>query len=145
MFNLKNIKTPHGNHGQHFFNMLIMFVAASFAAISFGNVATDGAALIFGGLLAGSVGMISGLLLTIVIRAAFSLVQTGRFLQYASFWAGTYLGVVAADWLFAGFASTNPIVLSLVIFALAFAIATLSGEVPWRGRTWLPKRKVRKS
>ncbi len=141
MFGLNRIKTPHGNNGQHLFNMLCFFCASAFLCLTFGNVVNNPSALLGGGLIVGGLGLIAGLLATIVFRIAFGLIQTGRFLQYACFWAGTYIAVVLADFLFIGFVSDNPVVLSLVVFALAFAGATVAGEVPTRGRTWLPRRK----
>jgi len=143
MFGLNRVRTPHGDNGQHLFNMLCFFLGATLLSISFGNVVSDASALLGGGFIVGGVGLAAGLLLTIVFRVLFGLVQTGRFLQYACFWAGTYAGVELADRLFAGFSSEHPIMLAFAVFALAFMLATWAGEVPIRGRTWLPKKKPR--
>lgn len=137
----KNLKTPHFNAGQHFFNMLIFFVGASFLTLSFSGAINSVLSLLGGGIVIGAVGMVLGLGLTIVFRSAFKLVQTGRFLQYACFWAGTWAGIKLAALIFSGLAVGSPLVVSLVIFALAFGGATWAGEVPTKGRTWLPKRR----
>lgn len=137
----KNLKTPHFNAGQHFFNMLIFFVAAAFLTLSFSGSISNVVGLLGGGLVIGAVGMVLGLGLTIVFRSAFTLVQTGRFLQYACFWVGTWTGIKLAASLFSSVVIGSPVLISFIIFAIAFGIATLSGEVPTKGRTWLPKRR----
>lgn len=90
----------------------------------------------------GSVAMVGGLLVTMVLRQTLGLVQTGRVLQYAGFWVASLAGVQAAGLFFdETFIMVNPFLSALAIFAVAFGAATAAGEIPWKGRTWLPVKR----
>ncbi|HEY9757330.1 MAG TPA: hypothetical protein V6C97_19330 [Oculatellaceae cyanobacterium] len=136
------IKTPHGNAGRHFVRMCGAFIASGFVALLCMQSVHISAALIGYAAFTPTIGFVGGLLLTIVLRQVFSLVQTGRFLQYACFWLGVYGAALAGRVLFSGVLQANSALFAFVTFALAFAVMTATGEVPWKGRTWLPVRRV---
>jgi hypothetical protein len=141
---LKNIKTPHGNHFNHLRNMLGYFLAASLIVVFCGpGTSTTGS--IFGATLAAAItaviGLIGGIFVTMIFRSAFKLVQTGRVLQYLGFWLASSLGLLAAAALSGSVAVSSPVLAGFAVFAIGFGSATAFGEVPWRGRTWLPLRR----
>lgn len=140
----KNLKTPHGpNPLAHARNLWLYFVAAAaFTTFAGIGVAANGwLAVVLAALLVGSVSIIVGIGTTAVVRRAFNLIQTGRFVQYAGFAFASFLGYVIAGSVLAGVTVTGALLAGLVTFGIAFGAATLLGEVPWRGRTWLPKAR----
>jgi len=127
---------------RHFRNMLGYFVGAAaltmllgFSVSAAGLLSGIGAAAIIG-----VVGLVFGLGSTIVLRSVFGLMQTGRFIQYLCFFLGTTLGVSLASFAFSSLVVSSVWLAGLVIFGIAFGAATLTGEVPLKGRTWLPRR-----
>lgn len=141
----KRIRTPHGNAGVHLAKMWLYFLAASFFVLGFGcgGVQVTGTPVLLGaGVIIGTGGLLGGLLLTIIIRAAFRLRQTGRILQYLCFGIGIGLSISLAEaLLFRALLIANPLLTAVAIFALSFGSATLTGQVPVKGRTWLPLPK----
>jgi hypothetical protein len=142
------LKTPHAAPLAHMLRMFGYFLGSTvligillqsaFSVPGFSTVASL--------LVTATLSLVIGLVLTIVIRRLANLTQTGRFLQYASFWLGSYFAVLLATKLFPGAIWHNaPGFESLLIFALAFGPATYFKEVPWKGRTWLPVIKNRKN
>lgn len=136
---------------QHLHKMFFYFLAAAAVTFVFGlGVTVDGGlaswlgavvagALVSAGALAGGVG------LTIAMRSAFKLMQVGRFLQYAVFWLAAGLSLKLVGLVFTSLAVHSALLAGFAIFAIAFAAATITGEVPTKGRTWLPvKMPVRK-
>lgn len=135
---------------KHLRNMFLLFFGAAIVTMLTGlgasapGLLTGGlaAALVAAGTLAGGVG------LTIWARSAFGLIQTGRFLQWGSFWLSAavsfkltalILGVFGvAIWL------PSLLLASLSTFGICFAVAMLLGEVPIKGRTWMPVRMKKK-
>ncbi len=145
MFNLNKIKTPHGNPLSHFAKMLSFFTFSAAVVLLLGLGATVSGSLpaillaVAGVALATLLG---GIFSTMILRTAFRLVQTGRILQYVSFSAVASAVLLLFAWcLPATFAVTNPILAGLLIFTLAFAPATLTGTVPFKGRRWWPVRR----
>ena len=135
---------------QHLLKMFLLFLGAAAVTLIFGlGASAPGlvsgaltAVLVAAGTLAGGVG------LTIWARSTFSLIQTGRFVQYASFWASSAVAFKLVALVFALFgvtvALTSTALASFVTFALCFAVATAVGEVPVKGRTWMPVRLKKK-
>lgn len=103
-------------------------------------LALAGTSIIVGGFSLGG-----GMGVTIWTRSAFSLMQTGRVIQWPAFCLSAWAGLALSSWLFgslltisAGFGS------ALAIFAGAFAWGYFRKEIPWKGRTWLPRRMPKK-
>jgi len=142
---LKNIKTPHGNPFTHLRNMFGYFLAAALITVMAGlGVQVGGPVLTaaLGAAVAASIALLGGIFATMIMRTAFKLAQTGRILQYGGFWLACWLGLEAAAALFAdSLALTNALAASAVFFGIGFGAATIFGQVPWRGRTWLPIRR----
>jgi hypothetical protein len=83
----------------------------------------------------------AGITITQQSRARFNLMQTGRIAQWTAFWLCGMVSLKLAAILFAGvFAVSNVALASLVATALSMACATATGRIPWKGRTWLPKK-----
>lgn len=135
---------------QHLQKMFLLFLGAAVVTLGFGlGVSAPGlisggltAALVAAGTLAGGVG------LTIWLRSRFALIQTGRFLQYGSFWLSSALSFKLVALVFGLFGVTialsSTALASFVTFALCFAVATAIREVPIKGRTWMPVRLKKK-
>lgn len=138
----KRIRTPHGNAGAHFAKMLLYFLGAALIVLAaglWGIRASTWAAVLGSAAVISGGGLLSGLLMTIVLRAAFRLKQTGRILQYLCFGGGISLSIsVAESFLGGALVVTNQMVATVAIFVLSFGTATLAGQVPFKGRTWLP-------
>lgn len=132
---------------QHLWKMFFYFLAAATVTCVFGLGVSAGdiiptalaAILVSAGALIGGVG------LTIGMRALFGLMQVGRLLQYTAFWlsAAASLKIVGiiGGLIFAASLSVNSALLAgFTVFAIAFAAATITGEVPTKGRTWMPMK-----
>lgn len=132
---------------QHLWKMFFYFLAAAVVTTVFGLGVTAGdlfptalaAVLVSAGALIGGVG------LTIGMRALFGLMQVGRLLQYTAFWLSAALSLkiigIIGGLLFAASLTVNSALLAgFTVFAMAFAAATITGEVPTKGRTWLPMK-----
>lgn len=144
----KRFRTPHKNPLQHLLNMYVYFlVGAMIVTVGrLGVHATWWLGAVGAMAISPMVALVFGILVTMVIRRAFGLVQTGRLVQYAGFWLSSFAGL----WLAAQFPAltltiTQPVLASLAFFAVSFGMATLFLQVPWRGRTWLPMRKKDKA
>jgi hypothetical protein len=83
---------------KHFFKMLGYFTVAAALTLLLGFSMSAGSLLagLISAVIIGGVGMVFGLGSTIVLRSRFSLMQTGRFIQYACFLLGTWFGVKLA-------------------------------------------------
>ncbi len=130
----------------HLRNMYLYFLASTAAVLLLGiGTSISGSwllAAIAATLVAGSA-IAGGILGTMRMRAFFGLMQTGRLLQYASFTVSAYVGLLLCGLLFGSTLSlSSPLLSAVAIFVLAFGPATLFGEVPVRGRTWLPVRRI---
>ena len=141
MFNLFKIRTPHGNAGSHAVRMTAAFIASGLIALLCLQSIQFSAWLIGFAVFVPVVGFVVGLLLTIVLRRMFTLIQTGRVLQYACFWVGCLIAALVGNALFVGVLETSAAVYSLLTVVLAFGAMTAVGEVPWKGRTWFPLRR----
>jgi hypothetical protein len=141
---LKKIKTPHGNHFNHLRNMFGYFLAGALLTVFIGLGADVVGSLLsaaLGAALAAAVALLGGIFVTMIFRTAFRLVQTGRILQYAGFWLSSWLGLEAAIAATGSLTLSNSFVASLAFFGISFGAATLFGQVPWRGRSWMPIRR----
>jgi len=132
---------------QHLWKMFFYFLAAAAVTCVFGLGVSAGdvlptalaAVLVSAGALIGGVG------LTIGMRALFGLMQVGRLLQYTAFWLSAAVSLkiigIIGGLLFAASLTVNSALLAgFTVFAIAFAAATITGEVPTKGRTWLPMK-----
>jgi hypothetical protein len=142
-FMFKNLKTPHGkNPMNHVRNLFFYFVGAAVLTMLLGVGVTAGSILfgLIGSVLVGAVAVAIGIGSTALIRSSLKLMQTGRVIQYSGFIGATYLGYLLIGFLFAGTVTlAQPLLAAVVTFGLAFGSATLMREIPWKGRTWLPK------
>ena len=127
---------------RHFLNMLGYFIGAAAVLLISGITMTAGTLLtgVLAAGIVGSVGLIFWLFSTISLRSMFGLMQTGRVVQYVSFFLGTWLGVCLATLLLPALVVSHSWLAAMVVYGLAFGSATLTGEVPTKGRTWLPVR-----
>lgn len=141
------IKTPHRRPLRHLLRMYGLFVVAAFATLFLHAGATIGGAsasapsllaVVLTGLTAAAIALLAGILVTAMTRRLLRLTQTGRLIQYTGFWLASWLGLKAGAYFFSAVTLTYPALAGLVLFAIAFGSATALGEVPWRGRTWLP-------
>ncbi|CAN5539870.1 hypothetical protein BH11CYA1_BH11CYA1_15000 [soil metagenome] len=141
---LKNIKTPHGNPFTHLRNMFGYFLVGALLTVLIGLGVQVGSVVtaVLGAALAAAIALLGGILVTMIFRTAFKLVQTGRILQYGGFWLACWLGLEAAAAVFSNtLALSNGFLASLAFFAIGFGAATVFGQVPWRGRSWMPIRR----
>lgn len=132
---------------QHLWKMFFYFLVAAAVTCVFGLGVTAGdllptalaAALVSAGALIGGVGS------TIALRSLFGLAQVGRLIQYTAFWLSAALSLkligIIGGLLFAASLTVNSALLAgFAVFAMAFASATITGEVQFKGRTWLPMK-----
>ncbi len=127
---------------QHLHKMFFYFLGASLLICLLGMgvsaigglfLALIAMALVSAGTLAGGVG------LTISLRSLFGLTQVGRLVQYGSFWLSAVVSLWVIDWIFHDSLMVHSAILAgFAIFAVAFTTATITGEVPTKGRSWLP-------
>ncbi|MBX3151940.1 hypothetical protein KF728_17415 [Candidatus Obscuribacterales bacterium] len=132
----------HAFKSRHFLMMNGYFIAAAAITLLLGVGVSAGSLLtgIMAAAIIGVTGMFFGLGVTIALRAVLGLMQTGRVVQYLCFILGSWLGVGLASLLIGSLSVTSGFGAALATFSLAFGAATLVGEVPWKGRTWLPVR-----
>jgi hypothetical protein len=141
------IKTPHAAPLAHMLRMFgyFLYSSALIGILLQKSPSVPGISTVASLLVTASLSLVLGLLVTIVIRWLATLTQTGRVLQYASFWLGSYSAVLIATAVFPGAIwHYPPSPESLLIVVLAFGGATYLKEVPWKGRTWLPVAKKQK-
>lgn len=132
---------------QHLWKMFFYFLAAAAVTTVFGLGVTAGDVLptALAAVLVSSGALIGGVGLTIGMRALFGLMQVGRLLQYTAFWLSAALSLkiigIIGGLLFAASLTVNSALLAgFTVFAIAFTAATITGEVPTKGRTWLPMK-----
>lgn len=134
---------PHV-HGSlsHVTNMALIFFAAVSATFWFEIGAEAGPSLLnlaVPALVTSLVSLFGGVFITQQSRALFNLQQTGRVFQYVSFWLTSLAGLALSTWLFPQALEVHSFALaSAAITYLGFATAIFFGEVPVKGRTWLP-------
>jgi Na+/melibiose symporter-like transporter len=126
----------------HLRNMFLYFILGTLSVLVFGIGLTPGdnwAMLVLSLVLVPASTIVLAITATMQLRQRLSLMQTGRFIQWGAF----YLSALLALWLFSlagAITLSNGWLAALVLFAISFGAATAFGEVPWRGRTWLPMR-----
>ena len=140
----KKFKTPHGDAGAHLLRMCVIFILASLVDVFAQIGLSYNGGLVSSALTAVLVALTTltgGIFCTMILRTIFGLHQTGRILQYAGFVLASGAAIKATT-LFVSSLQVNNLWLSgAVITLIAFAIATLTGVMPWRKRTWLPLRR----
>jgi hypothetical protein len=143
MFKIPKLKTPHLSPHRHALKMVGIFMFMTLLATMAGLVQSSSffataAAIAVSGVLSVFLGTLS----TASIRAKCGLIQTGRFIQYLGFWLATSLSLGLSSYLFTdGATIMSTLFGGLIIFSCSFATAYLLGEIPWRGRTWLPMKR----
>lgn len=129
----------------HLRNMFAYFAVATAVVIGLGvgTTITGSWLIAFPAVLAiAAFTAFGGITITMQLRQRLNLVQTGRVVQYASFIASAFLALTLCGWLLGStFAVANALCTASALFVAAFAPATIFGEVPWHGRTWLPVRR----
>jgi hypothetical protein len=137
----------------HLRNMYLWFFGATLVTFFLGIGTTVTGSWILAGIAAALVAgfaVLGGIFGTMQMRQRLGLMQTGRLLQWASFTVCAYVGLLLCGLVLgpvAGLFSlaapltiASPLLSAVTLFALAFGPALLFGEVPWKGRTWLPVR-----
>ncbi len=82
-----------------------------------------------------------GMGVTISTRATFSLMQTGRLIQWPAFMLSAWAGLSISSFILgAALTVTSGFLASAMIFGLAFGWGYFRKEIPWKGRTWLPAK-----
>lgn len=129
----------------HLRNMYLYFLAATFTVFALGFGTSITGSWLLAGLAAAAiagVSVVGGIYSTMQMRQRLNLMQTGRLLQYASFIAFAFFAVHVVGFVFAAAITvSSAFFTAIALVALAFGAATLFGEVPTRGRTWLPMRR----
>lgn len=144
MFKFPKLKTPHLFPARHAGKMVLLFALMMLFVSPFDILPSRefGYAYLLVVPVCAFVSVFLGTLTTAMTRAYFGLIQTGRVIQWTGFWLATSLSTGLASYLFTTDAT---LALSLyngfVVFTGAFAAAYLLGEIPWRGRTWLPMKR----
>jgi hypothetical protein len=143
MFKIPKLKTPHLSPRRHAVMMVVIFMSMTLLATMAGLVQSSSFLSAIAVIVASGVtSVFLGTLLTASTRAYFGLIQTGRFIQYLGFWLATSLSVGLSSYMFTdGATFASSLFGGLVIFSCSFATAYLLGEIPWRGRTWLPMKR----
>lgn len=133
-------------HGSlsHISNMMLSFFVAVLAIFWFEIGAEAGPSLwqlAAPAFVTAIISLVGGVFITQQSRALFNLAQTGRVFQYLSFWLTSLLGLSVSSWLFPQSLEVHSFALaSAAIVYLGFATAIFFGQVPIKGRTWLPVR-----
>ena len=132
---------------QHLHKMFFYFLAAAAVTCVFGLGVSAGDILptALAAILVSAGALIGGVGLTIGLRALFGLMQVGRLLQYTAFWLSAaaslkIVGIIGGLVFAAGLTVNSALLAGFTVFAIAFAAATITGEVPTKGRTWLPMK-----
>lgn len=127
--------------------VFLYFLFASAIAMSFGlGVAVTGTLLaqalttVVASAIVGAFSLGGGMGITIASRSVFGLMQTGRAIQWPAFIVSAWAGLAVVGLLFSSVAVTSGLFASLAIFAMAFGWGYFRKEIPWKGRTWLPKK-----
>lgn len=127
--------------------VFLYFLFASAIAMSLGlGVAVSGTLLsqvlttVIGSAIVGAFSLGGGMGITIASRSIFGLMQTGRVIQWPAFILSAWAGLSVAGLIFGGVAVTSGLFASLAIFAMAFGWGYFRKEIPWKGRTWLPRK-----
>jgi len=143
MFEISRLKTPHLSPRRHALMMVAIFMFMTMLATLTGLIQSSSLLNTVAAIaVSGIASVFLGTLLTASTRAYFGLIQTGRVIQYLGFWLATSLSVGASGYLFTnGTTFASSLFGGLVIFSCSFATAYLLGEIPWRGRTWMPMRR----
>lgn len=129
----------------HLIKVILYFFASSLIALGLGLGAHIAAGSLLPGVLIAALvstaAVAGGVFVTVQARSIFNLVQTGRFIQYASFWASGAIALKIAGLLFSSvLVVSSASTAAFVAMAICFTAATLTGQIPWKGRTWLPVR-----
>ncbi len=137
----KKFKTPHGDAGAHLLRMCVIFILASlvdvFAQIGLtysGGIVSEALTAVLLALTT----LAGGIVATMVLRTIFELHQTGRVLQYGGFVLASGAAIKASSLFVPSLQISNLWLAGAMIVLIAFAVATLTGVMPWRKRTWLP-------
>ena len=132
---------------QHLWKMFFYFLAAAAVTTVFGLGVTAGDVLptALATVLVSAGALIGGVGLTIGMRALFGLMQVGRLLQYTAFWLSAALslkiiGIIGGLLIAASLTVNSALLAGFTILAIEFPAATITGEVPTKGRTWLPMK-----
>lgn len=140
---MSNKPAIHGSLS-HVSNMMVSFFAAVLAIFWFEIGAEAGPTflqLAAPAAVTALITLVGGVFITQQSRALFNLAQTGRVFQYISFWLTGFAGLSISSWLFPQALEVHSFALaSAAIVYLGFATAIFFGQVPIKGRTWLPVR-----
>jgi len=133
----------------HLIKVILYFFGSALVALLFGLGAHFTAGSLLPGIVVAALVSVAavagGVFLTVQARAIFSLMQTGRFVQYGSFWLAGAVALKIAALLFSSvLVVTSASLASFVALVVCFTTATLTGQIPWKGRTWLPVRMKNK-
>ena len=142
MFKNPLSKSPHPS--RHLINMAGIFFAAVLLTNASGIGVDAGPSSALNVLSAGltsAIALLGGTFITQQTRSLFNLMQTGRLFQYFSFWICSILGLLASSVAFPSVLLVENFALAaFAIVVVAFSTAIFVGEVPTKGRSWLPMR-----
>lgn len=137
------VKTPHRRPWSHLLKMYGYFLLGSLICMILGMGASLSTLsdIFAAAAITAALSLVGGIFVTASVRALFGLTQTGRLLQYAGFWLATLGALQLTDYFVPVYLLVGGTVAAFVIVLFSFAGAIIFGEVPVKGRGWLPVRR----
>lgn len=145
---MQPFKSPRLSPFSHLINMSAIFsiaVLITFFAEIGAEAGPSYLAMFFASAVAGTIAAAGGAFIAQGTRAAFGLIQAGRLFQYFAFWLSTMGGLFVSALLFPSVVEIHNFgIAGALIVLIGFVSAIALGEVPTKGRTWLPMRMPKK-
>lgn len=137
------VKTPHRRPWRHLLKMYGYFLLGSLICMIFGMGASLSTLsdIFAAAAITAALSLVGGIFITASVRALFGLTQTGRLVQYAGFWLASLGALHLTDYFVPVYLLVGGTVAAFVIVLFSFAGAMTFGEVPVKGRSWLPVRR----
>ncbi|MBK9620873.1 MAG: hypothetical protein IPO31_17000 [Candidatus Obscuribacter sp.] len=137
------VKTPHRRPWSHLLKMYGYFLLGSLICMILGMGASLSTLsdIFAAAAITAALSLVGGIFVTASVRALFGLTQTGRLVQYAGFWLATLGALQLTDYFVPVYLLVGGTVAAFVIVLFSFAGAITFGEVPVKGRGWLPVRR----
>jgi len=137
------LKTPHRRPWSHLLKMYGYFLLGSLICMILGMGASLSTLsdIFAAAAITAALSLVGGIFVTASVRALFGLTQTGRLVQYAGFWLATLGALQITDYFVPVYLLVGGTVAAFVTVLFSFAGAITFGEVPVKGRSWLPVRR----
>lgn len=137
------VKTPHRRPWSHLLKMYGYFLLGSLICMILGMGASLSTLsdIFAAAAITAALSLVGGIFVTASVRALFGLTQTGRLVQYAGFWLASLGALQLTDYFVPVYLLVGGTVAAFVIVLFSFAGAITFGEVPVKGRGWLPVRR----